>query len=186
MFHLQGIPVSPFLGQLLIPAPAPEAAVTETLTRRSTPAPSPPHVSTRIFSSPHFLVQRGPERCDLSSLFFRLQSPGHSRSRLFLGTDETCPERHILPRILHQGLRHLQAPQDLALRNLALGSATPLGVPTLLIYLISFTVIHNLMHCSAPSHPPGRSFIVHLVVRHLSQPRPLNTSFRAIFIKISI
>jgi len=132
---------------LLIPAPPPEATFVEVILRCLTASPSPPHVPTYIVTSPNVVVQRGPERRDLHSVFFGLQPPGHSRSRMPLGTDAPCPEWHVLAHLLRQSVCHLQATQDLALRDLALRSASSLGVRALLVYLIiSFIITNNFIH----------------------------------------
>ena len=160
MFHLQGNGVSPILGTCSSRLLLPEASLAEIIHRRPTASPSLPHVPTYIVISPNVVVQRGPERRDLHSVFFGLQPPGHSRSRVPPGTDAPCPEWHVLAHLLRQSIRHLQAAQDLALRDLALGSTSSLGVRALLIYLISLTIT-NTVSCITPPPPPHSRMFVH-------------------------
>jgi len=138
-----------------------ETTVIETFPRCPTAPPSSPHVSTYIITPSDFVVQRRPQCRDLPSFLFGFQPPRHFRSRTPLGTDAPHAKWHVLPYLLYQSLRYLQATQDLALRNLAFGSARSLGVRTLLIPLISF-IITNVF-TPPPPHMPGCLSILHFV-----------------------
>jgi hypothetical protein len=76
-----------------------------------------------------------------------------------LGTDATRALWHVLAYILHQSLRHLQAAKDLAFRDLAIASKGSLGVPTLLVHLITFIISNDSTHNTAADHLRARMFL---------------------------